>query len=508
VIVRTFGGLQALTTPERSWSRPSSSHALSLYGLNQDYAEIYRTQPNVRICVDFLARNIAQLTPHVDRRVSDTDRVRLVDHELARWLGKPGPGKRRYRLFEDLMGDLGVFFNGYWVKVRHQDGLGRNAIGLVRIPANEIHAEGGLFKSGFLWTVEGREKPFPVSEIVHYDGYNPENNLEGLSPLETLRRILAEEEAAGEYREHFWRHGSRVPGVVTRPKEVKRYTKEQAQEWREGVRASYGGVYGEDTMLLQEGETFTPTAASAKDSEYTVGGKLRREICAAAFHIPQPMVGILEHATFSNIREQHKHLYADTLGPWLEMIQQEIEGQLLIECQDQTDVYVEFNIDAKLAGTPEERAQSLQLSVGKPWRTVNEARALENLPRDEDPESDRIAPQQGGPSDATANPTRFPPPADPDRPTDDDDDADDDDADARTIAPFVVHTARLRQLAALGKLPVIDRASAFFANFELWTQQLTADLTPVLGPARAARRAARANTRMLTALIAGEETAA
>jgi HK97 family phage portal protein len=500
VIVRTFEGLQALTTPTPTWSNSSSS-SLNLYGLNQAYAEIYRTQPNVRICVDFLARNIAQLTPNVYRRVSDTDRVRLVDHELARWLGGPSPGKRRYRLFEDLLGDMGVYFNGYWAKVRHLDGDGRNAIGLVRIPADQIHPEGGLLVSEFVWTVDGRTKSFPASEIVFFNGYNPLNPLMGLSPLETLRRILAEEEAAGVYREQFWRRGARVPGVVTRPKEMKRYSRDQALEWRDGWRAAYGGPLGEDTVLLQEGETFQQTTQNAKDSEYTVGGKLRREVCAAAYHIPQPMVGILDHATFSNIREQHKHLYQDTLGPWLEMIQQEIEGQLLIECEDQDDVYVEFNIDAKLAGTPEERAQSLHLSIGRPWRTVNEGRAIENLPRIDDDTLDTVAPQQGGPSDATAHPT--PPPSRP--PADDDEDEDeDDDTDARAIAPVVVHAARLRQQAQLGKLPITERASAFFADLERWNRELTADLAPLLGVERAARRAHRANAATLTALIAME----
>ena len=497
MIVRTFDGLQALTTPERSWASTSGGTALTLYGLNQDYAEIYRTQPNVRVCVDFLARNIAQLTPHVYRRVSDTDRVRLVDHQLARWLARPAPGKRRYRLFEDLMGDLGVFFNGYWIKVRHQDGRGDNAIGLVRIPANEIVPEGGLLKSGFTWTANGREKPFALSEIVHFDGYNPIDPLLGLSPLETLRRILAEEEAAGEYREHFWSRGARVPGVVTRPATAKRYGPEQAAEWRTQWRAAYGGASGEDTVLLQEGETFQQTAHTAKDSEYTVGGKLRREVCAAAFHIPQPMVGILEHATFSNIREQHKHLYQDTLGPWLEMIQQEIEGQLLVECEDQENVYVEFNIDAKLAGTPEERAQSLHLAVGRPWRTVNEARALENLPRIDDDDLDTVAPQQGGPSDATAFPTRTPPGGG--RPERDDDEDEDDEETAR-----VLHGFRLRQQAKLARVPAVERAATFFDQRARWTRELARDLTPTLGAEAAAARAAKATDATLDQLLAAE----
>jgi len=491
VIVRTFEGLQALTTPTPAWAGSSSS--LNLYGLNQTYAHIYRTQPNVRICVDFLARNIAQLAPLVYRRVSDTDRVRLVDHDLARWLGKPNPSTRRYRLFENLMGDMGVYFNANWVKARHVGADGRDAIGLVRIPADQLTAEGGLLKSKFCWTTNGRVKDFALSEIVYFDGYNPINPLMGLSPLETLRNILAEEAAAGSHREAFWRNAGRQDGVIERSVDspTAKWTKDQKNDWREQWQARFAGSAGAGSVaLLEPGMTFKPGSFSAKDSEYTVGGKLRREVVAAAYHIPQPMVGILEHATFSNVKEQHKHLYQDCLGPWLEMIEQEIEGQLLVECDDQTDVYVEFNIDAKLAGTPEERASSLQMAVGRPWRTVNEARALENLPRIDDPELDTVAPQQGGPSDATAHPT---PPADPTA--------------ALDVAP-VLHAATLRQQARLAKLPAEDRASAFFEHLDRYTRELAADLTPIVGADEGLRLAHQANAATLTALLALEEDAA
>lgn len=494
MIVRTFEGLQALTTPAATWAH-SSSGSLNLYDHRQAYADIYRTQPNVRICVDFLARNIAMLGLPVFRRISDTDRERLNDHDLARWLGKPNPATRRYRLLESLMGDLGIYFDAYWAKVRYVDGENRDAIGLVRLPPDEMSVEGGLLPTTFHWTVNGRVKEFPVSEIVHFDGYNPLNPLVGLSPLETLRRILAEEAAAGDHREAYWRNAARTEGVVTRPKEKPRYNTDQVKQWREAWQEAYAGAgAGGKTVLLQDGETFTPTTWSAKDSEYTLGGKLRREVCAAAYHIPLPLVGILEHATFSNIREQHKHLYQDCLGPWLEMIQQEIEGQLLVECEDQDRVYVEFNIDAKMAGTPEERAQSIQLSTGRPWRTVNEARALENLPRIDDPDLDTVAPQQGGPSDATANPPDQPAAASPPA-----DNAAADDEANRLIAP-VLHAARLRQQARLQKLPVAERASAFFADHERWTRELTADLTPLIGAEAAAQRAVDANAAMFAAL--------
>jgi hypothetical protein len=116
-------------------------------------------------------------------------------------------------------------------------------------------------------------------------------------------------------------------------------------------------------------------------AQYLETRKLTREEVAAAFHIPLPMVGILDHATFSNIEEQHKNLYQDTLGPWLEMIQQEIGLQLVPDLDDTGKVYVEFNLADKMKGSFEEQASSLQTSVGAPWLTRNEARARMNLPQ-------------------------------------------------------------------------------------------------------------------------------
>ena len=109
--------------------------------------------------------------------------------------------------------------------------------------------------------------------------------------------------------------------------------------------------------------------------------KLNREEAAALYQIPLPMVGILDHATFSNIREQHKHLYMDCLGPILEMIVSDLELQLLRDFDDPDDHYLEFNIAAKLAGSFEEQATAIQKLTGGPVMTRDEGRARLNLPR-------------------------------------------------------------------------------------------------------------------------------
>lgn len=497
-LVQSFGQLQALHTPGFQWAHTSG--AVNLYDQSLTYAELYRRQPNVRTCVDFLARNIAQLSVHAFRRVSDTDRVRLAGHDVERWLSKPNPYTTRYRLVESLIGDLGIYYNAYWLKVPYLDARGRGSLGFVRLPPSQMSVEGGILPTHFCWTRDGKKQEYPLDAIVYFNGYNPCHDLMGLSPLETLRRTLAEEAAAGEHREAYWRNASRHEGVIERPANAGKWQQAQKQEFRRQWQERFAGGAGSGLVaVLEDGMTFKATSFSPKDSEYLSARKLTREECASAYHIPLPMVGILEHATFSNIKEQHKHLYADTLGPWLEMIVSELERQALPESNDANDVYLEFNIAAKLAGSFEEQANAIRTMVGRPVMTANEGRARLNLPASTDPTADQLAAQQGGPSDASANPERVPAPRER-TDADEDDDADDD---AEAIATVTLR-ARERQRARVNKLPPTERVAAFDRYRPRWTRELADDLTPHMG--LAAWTAAEQETAATRAELVREST--
>lgn len=380
IAVQSMGALVGADTGLMSLSWSSGS--LQMYDQYwYDYATLYRTQPNVRTCVDFLARNIAQLGLHVFRRVNETDRQRLRDHPLARLIAQPNPYTTRYRLIEALMGDLGVWFNAYWLKVRG----GGGQLALLRIPPALVSVAGGLVPTAYEINLGSKTLKLAPDEIVHFRGFNAESSVLGLSPLETLRRVLAEEAASADYREHFWQNSARMNGIIMRPKDAGQWSLAARERFKREFEALYsGGENSGRTAILEEGMTWKETTFNAQESEYLAGRKLTREECARAYHIPLPMVGILDHATFSNIREQHKNLYQDALGPWLTMIEEEIELQLLREMEDSDGVYCEFNIQEKLAGSFEEQVASLQSAVGVPWMTVNEARARMNLPSQKD----------------------------------------------------------------------------------------------------------------------------
>lgn len=348
--------------------------------LTQDYATIYRKQPEVRTVVDFLARNIAQLQLQSFRRISDTDRERLTDHPIAQLLSRPNSFTTRYRLIRALVSDLAIYDYAGWLKTFEN---GQRV--LVRLPPRLFKpAQGTNWLRPEAFDVEGSQgkTTLDASMLVYFHGYNPEDERHGLSPIESLRRALSEEWAAGQMREQILRNGARVSGYISRPQGAE-WSDTARNTFRDGWRSQYGGFTATEaggTPVLEDGMTFIPASQTSEELQYIEARKLTREEVASAYFIPPPMIGILDHATFGNIQEQHKMLYQDTLGPWLQEIQQEVELQILPDLPDTANVYVEFNMMEKLRGSFEEQAAQLQTSVGAPFLTRNEARGRANLP--------------------------------------------------------------------------------------------------------------------------------
>jgi HK97 family phage portal protein len=380
VFALTDGQIRSVHQP--SYAAPASIRLSDDY--TADYAEIYRIQPEVRVVVDFLARNIGQLALQTFARVGDNDRRRLTSHPLAQLLGRPNSYTTSDRLVRETIADRGIYDRCMWIKTYEKVSGGRTRA-LVRIPPHMWKLDND--RTNWLrperFVVQGSAGDFkiPADQVVYFRGYNPMDTRQGLSPIESLRRALSESWAASIMREQTMRNGARFSGYISRPKDAPKWSDPAERRFRSGWRNQYQGLTateGGGTPLLEDGMTFIKASQTAEQLEYVAARKLTREEVAAAYFIPPPMIGILDHATFSNITEQHKMLYQDTLGPWLSEFESEIGLQLLPDYDD-AQIYVEFNMMEKLKGSFEEQAKALQQAVGGPWLTRNEARARQNL---------------------------------------------------------------------------------------------------------------------------------
>jgi hypothetical protein len=92
------------------------------------------------------------------------------------------------------------------------------------------------------------------------------------------------------------------------------------------------------------------------------------------------MLGATGGISYANVKEFRKMLYGETLGPRLKVIEDRINSKFIPLTDPNKNLYVEFNTQAKLAGSFDEQADYNSKSAGAPWKTVNEVRKLENLP--------------------------------------------------------------------------------------------------------------------------------
>ena len=367
-----------------SWQRPhweflplTQEHILGM-----SPAELWRTQPHLRTVVDFVARNVAQLGLHTYDRVSDTDRQRVVGEGVAALLRRPNPDQTAYELVYALVADLALYDRAFWWV--HPAATGWE---IRPIPSAWVVAgQGGTVFAPAEWIVQapGEAEPIviPASQMLVFHGWNPSDPSSGSSRVQALKMILSEQVHAWTYREQVWRRGGRVSAVIQRPADAPDWSPQAKERFRKDWQSQYsgGGPSAGGTPILEDGMTLQRVGFSAREDAFVEAATLSLTTVASVYQVNPTMVGVLDNANYSNVREFRRMLYGDSLGPWLAMIQDRLNAFLLPMLGEPDTRYVEFNLEAKLRGSFEEQAAVLQSSVGRPWMTADEARALQNMP--------------------------------------------------------------------------------------------------------------------------------
>jgi hypothetical protein len=200
--------------------------------------------------------------------------------------------------------------------------------------------------------------------------------------VEAIKQILAEQIHAQRFREQVWRKGGRHSGFLTRPVGAK-WDKDTREKFQRAWQNKYAGDEGAQaggTPLLEDGMEYKRVGFNAKEEDYVEGAKLAFSTIASVYHVNPTMVGLIDNANFSNVREFRKMLYGDTLGSTISEIEDRINAFLVPRVSKVKNAYVEFNIAEKLQGSFEEQAAALSTLVGRPVMTANEGRAKVNMP--------------------------------------------------------------------------------------------------------------------------------
>jgi HK97 family phage portal protein len=375
------------TTPLYVGGNYYTQSPLQLDGLFQLYTEMYRRQ----LWVYTVCRKIGVSTARLGMNLwqpSDGGLIGAADSDYGQLLARPNPRMSSAFMWLWVASTYEIHGEAILLKLRDKRGRVRelhpmHPMNTVVRRIDDSDEIVYIFTSGVRNTT--LLPPIPEADVIHFKAYNPDNLMRGMSQLEPLRRTLANEDSIRRATDSWWKRGARPSVALIHPGTISKPAADRLRASWEQRHAGADNMGG--TAILEEGMEPKVLQLSAEEMQYIESRKLNREEVCAAADIPPPVVHILDNATYSNITEQMRSMYRDTMAPRLGMWEAELDAQLAPDFD--ASLQARFNLDEVLRGDFETRADAAVKLVTSGIMQPGEARPLFSLAK-AGPEADQL----------------------------------------------------------------------------------------------------------------------
>lgn len=377
-----FDGLRRLFRPNYYYVY-SGDYGVRVCDL--DAAQLYKTQPNLRAVISFLAENAAQVPLKVYDRVSDTDRPRVLDSPAALLLADPNPDMTAFEFKRWMYSDLLLYerFLTLLVPSKETD----SGWELRPVPAPWIKTYKGASpfapESIIIGTQDSGLLEVPSELFILFHGYDPTDPMRQNSRISALKDSLHEQVESNKFRRQMWHRGGRFNSYLTRPKDVEKWSDPAYERFKATWKASWAGNEASDgggMPILEDGMEIKTVQFNSRDAQWAESVKLSREDCAAVYHVNPAMIWPGNGQTYASAKDNARALYNDCLAPTLIQATDRLNKMILPRVGEPEGHYIAFDITIKTEGTFEEKISTLVSAVGAPFLTRNEARARLDLP--------------------------------------------------------------------------------------------------------------------------------
>lgn len=337
----------------------------------QTYAWMYTNSPAVRTVIDVLVRNIGQLDLRLYEEVSEDERHPDPTHPAALSLRYPNETTTADSFIRSLIKDFLISDDAFAVI----DPAPGGQISLNWVPYHMVEIRGSsLFRAeGYrVWRRDGTWVDFAPDNMLHWHGENPHDPRTGLSKLESLRDVIAEDVALRQATVELANSGLTEPAWVFRPLEAPEWSNDARKGFEEDLTARMRRR-NKNPVVLEEGMEMRSFGVSPRDAQMMEIRKWATTEIASAYGVPLGMVGL-----DSNLAAAQKLFYSDALPPYCEEFTKMLNQRILVRLYDWTRGCFEFNLDEKLMG--DDRIKTLVAASGRAVMTTDEARAKLNLP--------------------------------------------------------------------------------------------------------------------------------
>lgn len=338
------------------------------------YGQLYLSQPWIATVVDKISNAVARLGTVVWD--VDTDDQRSADRTspYALLMADPCPTLDPFGFWLWVSSTIEIYGEAYLLKMRDDKGRINGFV-----PMHPSLTQ--IFRNQFGETVYrfmgSPNEIISEDNVVPFRRYNPDMTMRGVSRMEPLRSTLLNEDGARTVAATWFKNMGRPSIALTVEGKLDPLGKKRLSEQFTSMQSGASNAGG--TLVLENGTKVEPLQLNADEMQYIESRKFNREEVCSVYDIPPIVVGILDHATFTNVTEQMRSLYRDTMAPRLEFIESAINWHVGAEFNGRKQM--RFDVAEVMRGDLETRAKAHSLLVQMGIETPNEARPFFDLAR-------------------------------------------------------------------------------------------------------------------------------
>jgi HK97 family phage portal protein len=382
-------------------------------GQRGDAGEIV-SEPNVLAlsavwaCVNLLCGTQASLPLMVYRTNGLGERSQARDHPLWRVLHEnPNYDQTAVDFWEFMCASIELWGNAFARVLRNSSG---DIDGLVPIRPELVSVR--RLKSGTLeyrWSEDGQAYVETDKTMLHIRGFGG-NPLGGMSTLHFGRHTFSLARAIDRAAAGTFANGMLSQVALT----FERWLSPDQRELAETRLAEkfVGAKNAGRPIILEGGTKIEALSINPDDAQMLESRAFSVEEICRFFGVPPVMVGHTEKTTSwpTGVEQQGLILQKFTLRRRLKRIEQACMKQLLSLEDRQAGIIIEFNLEGLLRGDSAGRSTFYQSALTNGWMTINEVRALENLPGVEGGDVPRMQMQNVPITEAGQQPAALPAP--------------------------------------------------------------------------------------------------
>lgn len=289
------------------------------------YTKMYKQHPIVRASVDKIAKTCVA-NGYVFRSRDSTVPVNM-DH--VKILAAIFERSKMQMLLRQAYADLEIYGDGYWFVTKSR--LGVPYAFLRSTPSQTSVVIDRITRQPVSYIVRdstGNQIQYQPTEMLHFKLFDPDNDVYGLSPLESLKSTVAQDLFAQSFNENFFANSAQT-GLIFNMKDA---SPTEVERNKETLKKEYSGTANAHKPLILEGDiTVQKSISTPADMQFIDGRRKLTEEILAVYDLPYTKLGgTSESANRSQSSENDKSFRAETITPLQSVIEEVINEDFIL----------------------------------------------------------------------------------------------------------------------------------------------------------------------------------